>query len=219
MVAMLMLAPSKSFASQIVSNHEIGILQDDDRGRKVDLTEPEKYALKKPAKRASGKGMSRNETNAEMIAATAARGKFATAIRSAVLSATKTVFSESNYFFEDETIDGDNESYNSKSQTEGGEKSNSILRSIANEVVQNSPIVKTEKFYNNKRRRYTVYVCVEYDGEVKEMVEKTVKKIRQRIPMKDRQRIDENMEKFEFEIEKELNKQQSANNETNNDDE
>jgi hypothetical protein len=64
-----------------------------------------------------------------------------------------------------------------------------------------------DKFYNKKKRRYTIYVCLEYNGEVKDMVEKTVKKIRSRIPEQDRKRIDENLEKFEFEIEQELNKQ------------
>ena len=100
--------------------------------------------------------------------------------------------------------------------TEGGEKSSSMLKSVANEVIQNTTVVKTDKFYNNKRHRYTIYVCLEYNGDVKELVEQTVKKIRQRVPQDARKRIEENMEKFEFEIEQELNKDKSNNNDSNN---
>ena len=73
-------------------------------------------------------------------------------------------------------------------------------------MIQNTVQVKKNKFYNKKRRRYTIYVCLEYNGEVKDMVEQTVKKVRERIPLEDRKRLDENLEKFEFEIEQELNK-------------
>ena len=93
MVAMLMLIPCEGYANDSSVSIESYVYQDD-RGKKVDLTDAEKYALKKPAKRAAGKGISRNETNAEMKARTAARGKFAENIRAAVVSATKTIFHE-----------------------------------------------------------------------------------------------------------------------------
>lgn len=215
MVAMLMLIPCEGYANDSSVSIESYVYQDD-RGKKVDLTDAEKYALKKPAKRAAGKGISRNETNAEMKARTAARGKFAENIRAAVVSATKTIFHESNSYVEDEIIEGEEENYSSGTHTEGGEKSSSMLKSVANEVIQNTTVVKTDKFYNNKRHRYTIYVCLEYNGDVKELVEQTVKKIRQRVPQDARKRIEENMEKFEFEIEQELNKDKSNNNDSNN---
>ena len=224
MVAMLMIASNNLFATQKDSKAATFFVQDDDdeRGSKIDLTDSEKYALKKPAKRAAGKGESRNENNAEMLARNAARASFAEAIKAAVLSASKTVYGEKNYFTEkestEENTEGENNHFTSVSETEGGEKSNSIIKSVANEVIQNAPVVKKDKFYNKKRRRYTVYVCLEYDGEVKDMVEKVVKKMFQRIPKEDRQRIDENMEMFEFEIEKDLNKTKAENDEKNEND-
>jgi hypothetical protein len=223
-VAMLMSVQTSLYAAQKSADEVIPFVldddddDDDDRGTEIKLTAAEEYALKKPAKRAVGKGTSRNETNAEMSARTAARGAFAEAISAAILSASKRVYGEMDYFKEMDITDEEGDSYNSKEWREGGEKNNSKVESFASEVIKNCPVVKKNKFYNKKKRRYTVYVCLEYDGEVKDMIDKVVKKIRQDIPMEDRKRIDENLEKFELEIEKSMNKPESNNDEDNNDD-
>ena len=207
--AMLMMTPCTSYANNSVS---YSYQDDDDRGDKVELTEPEKYALKKPAKRAAGSGKSRTETSAEIQARQRARANFAEAIRAAVVSASKSVFLENNYFVEDEEESGEDVKYEFRSHNEGGGKTGELIKSVANEVIQNAPVVKKEHYYNRKRRRHTVYVCLEYDGEVKEMVEQVVKKIAKRVPKEDRQRIEENLDKFEFEIVKDLEKPNGDNN-------
>lgn len=210
MASMLMMAPNESFAASMYSAEIENLMpgdDDDDRGSKVDLTDSEKYALKKPAKRSSGKGQSFKETSARMQARLAARGNFAEALRAAVVSAAKNVYGENQQIITDEYAKDDEGAEDMATHTEAGEKQSTLLKSIANEVIQNTVEVKMDKYYNKKKRRYTIYVCMEYDGEVKDMVENTVKKIRSRIPEKDRKRIDEHLEKFEFEIEQELNKQ------------
>lgn len=210
MAAMLMLTPNESFATSKNIARAENLMpgdDDDDRGSKVDLTDSEKYALKKPAKRSSGKGQSFKETSARMQARLAARGNFAEALRAAVVSAAKNVYGENQQIITDEYAKDDEGAEDMATHTEAGEKQSTLLKSITNEVIQNTVEVKMDKYYNKKKRRYTIYVCMEYDGEVKDMVENTVKKIRSRIPEKDRKRIDEHLEKFEFEIEQELNKQ------------
>jgi len=208
MAAVLMTIPCHSKAEITTNGLTEYIIpdDDDDRGDEVKLTDAEKYAEKNPAKRSAGKGQSFKETSAEVQARLAARANFAEALRAAVLSAAKNVYGEANHFFADEaTGDGADEG-KTVSQTEAAERQNTLLKSITNEVIQNTVQVKKNKFYNKKRRRYTIYVCLEYNGEVKDMVEQTVKKVRERIPLEDRKRLDENLEKFEFEIEQELNK-------------
>lgn len=216
LAALLMTVPGDSYAvthTSTVSELLTPDDDDDDRGSKVDLTDSEKYALKKPAKRSSGMGQSFKETSARMQARLAARGNFAEALRAAVVSAAKNVYGENQQIITDEYVKDDAATEEMATHSEAGEKQSTLLKSIANEVIQNTVEVKMDKYYNKKKRRYTIYVCLEYDGEVKEMIEQTVKKIRSRIPEKDRQRIDENLEKFEFEIEQELNKQGGVKNE------
>ena len=137
--------------------------------------------------------------------ASAASSSVVSAAAAAVVSAAKNVYGENQQIITDEYAKDDEGAEDMATHTEAGEKQSTLLKSIANEVIQNTVEVKMDKYYNKKKRRYTIYVCLEYDGDVKDMVENTVKKIRSRIPEKDRKRIDEHLEKFEFEIEQELN--------------
>ena len=213
LVAMMMAVPSDTVAADSMTEVVAFYAPDDDRGDKVELTDAEKYALKKPAKRSSGKGQSFKETSARMQARLAARGNFAEALRAAVVSAAKNVYGENQQIINDDYVKDEEETSELATHDEGGERQSTLLKSIANEVIQNTVEVKMDKYYNKKKRRYTIYVCLEYNGEVKEMVDTTVKKLRSRIPERDRQRIDEHLEKFEFEIEQELNKQGGTANE------
>lgn len=199
MVAMLMLTPCMSHANNSVS---YSYQDEDDRGKEVKKTEAEKYAEKKPVKRQAGKGVSFKETSARQLARLDARASFAETLSAAITSAAKNVYGELSSFA------GDDES--GQGVTEGGEKQGTLSKSIANEVIKNTVEVKKNTFYNKKTRRYTVYVCLEYNGEAQDMAKEAVKQVRQRIPVKDRKRIEENLEKFEFEVEKELEKNRTV---------
>jgi hypothetical protein len=191
MVAMLMLTPCISYANNYYQD-------EDDRGSEVKQTEAEKYAEKKPVIRQAGKGVSFKETSARQLARLDARTSFAETLSAAIVSAAKNVYGELSSFA------GDDES--GQGVTEGGEKQGTLSKSIANEVIKNTVEVKRNTFYNKRTRRYTVYVCLEYSGEVKDMAHEVVQTVRQRIPQKDRKRIEENLEKYEFEVEKEIEK-------------
>lgn len=191
MVAMLMLTPCISYANNYYQD-------EDDRGSEVKQTEAEKYAEKKPVIRQAGKGVSFKETSARQLARLDARTSFAETLSAAIVSAAKNVYGELSSFA------GDDES--GQGVTEGGEKQGTLSKSIANEVIKNTVEVKKNTFYNKRTRRYTVYVCLEYSGEVKDMAHEVVQTVRQRIPQKDRKRIEENLEKYEFEVEKEIEK-------------
>lgn len=171
--------------------------QEDVYGSEVKLTEAEKYAMDKPGTRASGKGVSSREQAATSAARAQARAAFAEAISSAVKSALKVSgFEVSEYAGSEEE---------GHEVNDAAEKINTMIKSVSKQVIEGSPIVKTNKFFDKKTRRYTVFVCLEYNGEVSKLAKEVAKKVSQKISDEERLKIDFELEKFEKDIEKELN--------------
>ena len=180
--------------------------QEDVYGKEMKLTEAESYALKKPGTRAAGKGVSSRESVAVQVARTQARAAFAEAISSAVNSALKiSDFDVSQYAGDDEE---------GHEVSDGAEKTNTMIKSVSKQVIENTQVVKTNKFFNKKTRKYTVFVCLEYNGDIAKLSEEVANKVSQKISDEKRMKIDFELENFEKEIEKEL-----GNNTTEDDDE
>lgn len=180
--------------------------QEDVYGKEMKLTEAESYALKKPGTRAAGKGVSSRESVAVQVARAQARTAFAEAISSAVNSALKiSGFNVSQYAGDDEE---------GHEVSDGAEKTNTMIKSVSKQVIENTQVVKTNKFYNKKTRKYTVFVCLEYNGDIAKLSKEIANKVSQKISDEQRMKIDFELENFEKEIEKEL-----GNNTTEEDDE
>lgn len=180
--------------------------QEDVYGKEMKLTEAESYALKKPGTRAAGKGVSSRESVAVQVARAQARAAFAEAISSAVNSALKiSGFDVSQYAGDDEE---------GHEVSNGAEKTNTMIKSVSKQVIENTQVVKTNKFYNKKTRKYTVFVCLEYNGDIAKLSKEIANKVSQKISDEQRMKIDFELENFEKEIEKEL-----GNNTTEDDDE
>lgn len=180
--------------------------QEDVYGKEMKLTEAESYALKKPGTRAAGKGVSSRESVAVQVARTQARAAFAEAISSAVNSALKiSGFDVSQYAGDDEE---------GHEVSDGAEKTNTMIKSVSKQVIENTQVVKTNKFYNKKTRKYTVFICLEYNGDIAKLSKEIANKVSQKISDEQRMKIDFELENFEKEIEKEL-----GNNTTEEDDE
>lgn len=180
--------------------------QEDVYGKEMKLTEAESYALKKPGTRAAGKGVSSRESVAIQVARAQARAAFAEAISSAVNSALKiSGFDVSQYAGDDEE---------GHEVSDGAEKTNTMIKSVSKQVIENTQVVKTNKFYNKKTRKYTVFVCLEYNGDIAKLAKEIANKVSQKISDEQRMKIDFELENFEKEIEKEL-----GNNTTEEDDE
>lgn len=175
-------------------------------GKEMKLTEAESYALKKPGTRAAGKGVSSRESVAVQVARAQARAAFAEAISSAVNSALKiSGFDVSQYAGDDEE---------GHEVSDDAEKTNTMIKSVSKQVIENTQVVKTNKFYNKKTRKYTVFVCLEYNGDIVKLSKEIANKVSQKISDEQRMKIDFELENFEKEIEKEL-----GNNTTEEDDE
>lgn len=180
--------------------------QEDVYGKEMKLTEAESYALKKPGTRAAGKGVSSRESVAVQVARAQARAAFAEAISSAVNSALKiSGFDVSQYAGDDEE---------GHEVSDGAEKTNTMIKSVSKQVIENTQVVKTNKFYNKKTRKYTVFICLEYNGDIAKLSKEIANKVSQKISDEQRMKIDFELENFEKEIEKEL-----GNNTTEEDDE
>ncbi|MCM1489445.1 MAG: hypothetical protein NC095_01265 [Muribaculum sp.] len=171
--------------------------QEDVYGDEVKLTEAEKYALKEPGKRASGKGVSQRENAAMSRARAEARAAFAEAISASVLSAIKAGGIDIL-----QTAGDENEGHES---VDGGEKQNNLIKSVAQQVIEGSPVVKTNKYYDKKTRNFTIFVCLEYNGDVSKLAKEVVQGLKQKVSDEDRLKIEYNLDKFEKEIEKQLN--------------
>ena len=89
-----------------------------------------------------------------------------------------------------------------------------MIKSVSKQVIENTQVVKTNKFYNKKTRKYTVFVCLEYNGDIAKLSKEIANKVSQKISDEQRMKIDFELENFEKEIEKEL-----GNNTTEEDDE
>lgn len=170
--------------------------QEDVYGKEMKLTEAESYALKKPGTRAAGKGVSSRESVAVQVARAQARAAFAEAISSAVNSALKiSGFDVSQYAGDDEE---------GHEVSDGAEKTNTMIKSVSKQVIENTQVVKTNKFFNKKTRKYTVFVCLEYNGDIAKLSKEVANKVSQKISDEQRMKIDFELENFEKEIEKEL---------------
>lgn len=164
-------------------------------GEEMTLTECEAYAQQMPWKRAAGKGTSYDESTARQQAELDARATFSRALEENILSASKKAsFDITKYSGND--IEGNK-------STDGGGQTNTLIKSISSNIISDTHIVKTNKFFG-KNRQYTIFVCLEYSGNTKDMAEKVKDEVKQRISDNDRAKIKEELDRFEREFLKEL---------------
>ena len=169
--------------------------QENPYGTSVFKTPSEKLVEAAPGKRAYGKGVSFSESAARQLAEMDARGQLSRALDAAIVSASKTVgFDITQY------TGGDGEGM---TNTDGGQKQNTLTKSISSNIISGANVINTDKYYG-KDRKYTIFVCLEYNGSVADIAKKAAEQVKQRISDSDRAKIQEENEKYEQEIEKEL---------------
>lgn len=182
---------------QQMQEKQQGLKEDNSYGEEIKKTDTELYAELAPGKRAAASGQGFTEAAAEQLARNNARAKFAEAIEASVVSAAKTVYGELSEFSADEK--------SGESATDGGQKQHTMVSSIAEQAVANTVVVKTQKF-RAKNNRYTVFVCLEYNGEVAELAAEIAAQVKQRISDKSRARIEKDLQNFEDQVAFELHK-------------
>lgn len=167
--------------------------QDNPYGKEVFKTKSELLTEAGKGVRAYGKGVSFSESAARELAEMDARAQFSRSIATAIETATKRVgFDITKY------AGGNNEGM---SATDGGERQNYLTKAISSNIVTNTSVINTDKFYG-KDRKYTIFVCLEYNGTLEEMANKSAEIVKQLVSDEDRAKIDQNNDDFEREFEK-----------------
>lgn len=172
-------------------------VSDSPYGKQMSLTESESYALQKPGKRASGRGVSYDESTARQLAELDARASFSRALEDAILTAAKRRNVDLTQYSGD--------SAEGRVNTDAGGDSHTLQSSISSNIIRNTNVVKVDKFFG-QNRQYTVFVCLEYIGEVEDMAKEASKQIQQRISDEDRAKIQAELDKFEQEIKQSLSR-------------
>lgn len=164
-------------------------------GQHMTLTECEAYALQLPGKRVSGKGVSFDESTARQLAELDARARFSDALETAIISAAKKANVEITQY-----AGGDNDGM---SNTDGGKKGNTLASSVSGNIIRNTDVVKVDKFFGNNRQ-YTVFVCLEYQGNPSDIAKEATSQIKQRVSDVDREKIQRELDDFQKEVENKL---------------
>ena len=169
--------------------------QENPYGTSVFKTPSEKLAAEVPGKRAYGKGVSFDESTARQLAEMDARAQLSRALDAAINSAAKKVgFDITQY------AGGDGEGMTA---TDGGRQVNALAESISQNIISGANVINTDKYYG-KDRKYTIFVCLEYNGSIADIAQKATEQVKQRISDRDREKIQQENERFQQEIEKDL---------------
>jgi hypothetical protein len=164
-------------------------------GTEMTLTESEAYAMQKPGKRAIGKGVSYDESAARQLAELDARATFSRALDDAIVSAAKKRNIHLDMYSGD-VAEG-------QSVTDAGGDANTFARSISSNIISNCSIVKMNKFFS-KNRQYTVFLCLEYLGEIADIAKEAANQVKQRISDSDRAKLGDSLDDFENDIQNNL---------------
>jgi hypothetical protein len=182
-------------SSKVVTEDVSGRTKPNDslHGAGIELTLSEQMALERPETRASGEGLSSRLAQAKIYAEGQARGALARAISSII----KTASEECGLGWEKYAGNGSE----GNSVNDEGTKSENKTQQIANELVQNAVVIHQDNFVQPDRR-YKVFVCLEYRGDAKSIVNK----IKQQIPDEDRMKMEYEFQQFEKKVNEELSK-------------
>lgn len=126
----------------------------------------EEYAMKEPARRASGTGMHFQETTARNLAELNARAQLARNLQTCIESATSS-YSGGTTLFSADSLAG-------VPRTDQTASIDDKESGIAKELVKGATVVKQSK-YMTKNNQYRIYVCVEYNEDVPQVAAKVAK--------------------------------------------
>ena len=166
-------------------------------GTEIELNECQILAEQSPATRAYGEATNHRLSFAKAYAEGQARAALARAI-SAIIKTTTNEADLSWEKYAGTTSEG-------QSVIDEGSKGEGKALQIAEEIVENTVVIKTNQ-YMQPNRQYHIFVCVEYQGDVTKMAAKIVDKVKQQVPDEDRIKMEYQFQKFEEKIEKELAK-------------
>ena len=155
----------------------------------VKMTKSEELAFEKPATRASGEGTNFDLSFAKTYAEGQARAEFQRKLEALV----KTASEQGNT--------GNNVASTTGAESglvgDQGYKNSAFAKQVAEGIVRNTAIIHADKF-KKVDGQYHVYVCIEYLGEISDIVDHMVSAAKRQVPQ---QVSDEERLKIQFELE------------------
>ncbi len=150
-----------------------------------------------PYNRAYGNGQHFKESTARNIAELQARAMFASKIETAVSSATKDIGIDLTKY------SGNNESGQiAMDQSAGG---GSAVKAISHQILRNTHTIKTSRYFKSNNQ-FTVFVCMEYGGDKKELVNQIEQTVKDMISPEDRAKLEQRHDQFEQSLSEDLKK-------------
>lgn len=166
-------------------------------GTEIELNECQVLAEASPATRAYGEA-----TNHRLsFAKTYAEGQARAALARAIAAKIRTASNEADLAWE--KFSGT--ASEGQSVVDEGGKADGLTLQIAEQVVENTVVIKTNQ-YMQPNRQYHVFVCVEYQGDASGMASKIAEKVKQQVPDEERIKMEYQFKKFEEKIQQELEK-------------
>lgn len=159
------------------------------------VSECQKLAEEKPVTRAYGEGTNHRQSFAKAYAENQARAQLARAMSSLITTATQENDKMADMFSAG-SVEG-------AGVTDENADGNGWTRTIAEGIVANAVVIKTET-YMQPNRQYHVFVCLEYMGDNSGLADKIVDQVEQRIPDDERMKMEFEFNKFREEIKSKL---------------
>lgn len=155
-----------------------------------------KMQEEKPAIRSVGSGTNFKESFAKQRAITQAQAEYATKIQAAVEAACEEV----GVSLEQYASDGKTGAAVTDQSAEGG----NLASMVAKQNVKNTTVIKTER-YVKEDGQYLVYVCIEYAGDLSELVSEVEDGLKEQISEADRAKLEARHDKFRKRVETKMN--------------
>lgn len=190
----LFVVVSAMFIASCGSSKQVTTMQGPTK-TKLALDECQELAEAKPATRAWGEGINFRLSRASTYAENQARAQFTRKIRSAVTTTT----TEQGFNYDKASTD----MKQSAQVRDEGAKGNDFAETIAQEVVQNTAIIKTSQ-YQNIDGSYQVFVCIEYNGDISTLSSEITNKVQQRISDEERMKMNFEFDQYKKSIEEKL---------------
>lgn len=150
----------------------------------------------KPALRSVGSGTNFKEATAKQTANTQALAEYATKISAAVEAACEEVGVSLAKYAGDDTTG----MFVSDQSSEGG----NLASIVAKQTVRNTTVIKTER-YIKSNKEYLIYVCIEYSGDLSDLIRETEENLKDKISEADRQKLEARHEDFRKRMETKMN--------------
>lgn len=150
----------------------------------------------KPTLRSVGSGLNHKEASAKQRANANAMAEYANKIGAAVEAACEIIGINLDKYAGDDV--------SGMSISDQSEEGGTLVNTVAKQTVKNTTIIKTERYYKTNKQ-YLVYVCIEFSGDLSELLKEVEDNLKEKITEADRQKLEARHDEFRKRMETKMN--------------